>query len=98
MQRRPNAAYFCDRTLVLLLCARGEEPWQGLLVPTEREHQPSLLAELPGLVVRPVIGKWLYMSEDQDEFDDVALKLVDLIMRADPRMGVVPKSRKRNSM
>ncbi len=88
-----RACYLYDR-LMLLLCARGEEPWQGLLVPTEREHQPSLLAELPSLVVHPVIGKWLYVREDIEEFDDTALKLVDLIMRADPRMGVVPKTKK----
>ena len=88
-----RACYLYNR-LMLLLCSRGAEPWQGLLVPTEREHQPSLLDELPDLVVHPVIGKWLYMREDLEAFDDTALKLVDLIMRDDPRMGVVPKSKK----
>ena len=88
-----HACYLYDR-LMLLLCSRGAEPWQGLLVPTEREHQPSLLAELPSPVVHPVIGKWLYMSEDLEGFDDTALRLVDLIMREDPRMGVVGKSKK----
>lgn len=28
--------------LVLVLAARGKEPWNGLLVPTERRHHPSL--------------------------------------------------------
>ena len=91
-----RACYLYER-LMLLLCSRGEEPWEGLLVPTEKEHQPSLLAELPPLIVHPVIGKWLYLREELDEFEDGALKLVDLIFRADPRMGVVPSSKKKKA-
>ncbi len=88
-----RACYLYDR-LMLLLCSRGEEPWEGLLVPTEKEHQPALLREMPALVVHPVIGKWLYLREEIEGFEDTALNLVDLIMRADPRLGVESKPKK----
>ena len=88
-----RACYLYER-LMLLLCSRSGEPWMGLLVPTEREHQPSLMAELPALEVHPVIGKWLYLREELEEFEDVALRLVDLIVQNDTRLGVVSPRKK----
>ena len=92
-----RACYLYER-LMLLLCSRDGEPWMGLLVPTEKEHQPSLMSELSALEVHPVIGKWLYLREELEEFEDVALRLVDLIMQNDARLGVVsPKKTQRKT-
>jgi len=85
---------YLDDRLVLVLCSRGQEPWEGLLVPTERHFHGSLLQDLPELHVHPVLGKWLYLREAQPEaFEGTALRLVDLIKEGDSRIGVKSPSR-----
>jgi hypothetical protein len=73
----------------------GEEPWRGVLVATDHVHQPSLRAEFPDLTPHPILPKWLYLAEVADEFERVAQKLVRLARSRDPRIGVVPKPRKK---
>lgn len=81
--------------LVLVLSSRGQEPWSGLLVPTEKHHHESLRRELPDLDVHPVLGKWLYLPEALPEaFEETALRLVDLIRQTDPRIGVRSPARR----
>jgi hypothetical protein len=89
-----RACYLHGR-LILVLASRDKEPWEGLLIPTEKEFHESLMNEFPGLMAHPVLGKWLYIPEDTEEFEEFASKLVDLIARDDPRIGVIPKPRKR---
>jgi len=79
--------------LVLVLADRGE-PWQGLLVPTERPFQSSLRKDFPALRVHPVLGKWLYLSESRARFVASAGALVERIAAADARLGVEPSIRR----
>jgi hypothetical protein len=81
--------------LVLVLASRGEEPWKGLLVPTEKKHHGVLREELPRLGVHPMLEKWLYLPEETEDFEDTASRLVELIKEEDPRVGVLPKPRKK---
>jgi hypothetical protein len=76
--------------LVLVLAARGREPWQGVLVPTERDHHPPLRRSHPSLVPHPVLGKWLYLPEASDDFEETAAALADAARAGDPRLGVEP--------
>jgi hypothetical protein len=59
----------------LFLTTQGE-PWQGVLVCTFHEHQPSLLAEIPALRQHPILGKWLYLPESTETFERDARRLV----------------------
>jgi hypothetical protein len=79
--------------LVVVLADRGE-PWQGLLVPTERSFQKSLRKDFPALTVHPILGKWLYLSEDRSRFAAAAAALVARIAAADARFGVEPAMRR----
>jgi hypothetical protein len=79
--------------LVLVLADRGE-PWQGLLVPTERSFQASLLEDFAALRVHPILGKWLYLSESRARFAAAAAALVLGIAGADTRFGVEPPIRR----
>lgn len=78
--------------LVLVLAARGKEPWNGLLVPTERRHQPALRRDHKNLIIHPVLKKWLYLPESNKDFEEVARELVEAILANDPRMGVESKA------
>lgn len=43
-------------------------------------------------VVEPPLGKWLYLPESGDDFEDATHALVECIVTNDPRIGVEPKS------
>ncbi len=87
-------AVYLDGKLVLCFAA-GEEPWRGVLVGTDRAHHASLMAEFPALAPHSILPKWLYLPETHDDFEKVAVRLVGLSRRRDPRIGVAPKPRKR---
>ncbi|MFZ5496926.1 MAG: hypothetical protein ACOZE5_16525 [Verrucomicrobiota bacterium] len=89
-----KAAYL-DGKLMLCFCA-GQEPWRGVLVCTGREHQASLRTDFPELSPHPVLPKWLYLPESAGRFEACAARLVALARRRDPRLGVVPKTKRRS--
>jgi hypothetical protein len=78
-----------------LVLAAGEPPWDGMLVPTAREHHDRLRADVPELRVHPVLGKWLYLPASTDGFEREARRLASLARADDPRVGVEPKPRRR---
>lgn len=82
------ACYLSGR-LVLVLADRGE-PWQGLLIPSERSAHASILADHPALRVHPVLGKWLYLADDNHRFTTVAAAMLETIASRDERFGVEP--------
>ena len=79
---------------MVLLMSEGEEPWNGLLIPTEHEHHKSILNEFNDVVQHPVLKKWLYLPEDIEDFEAVAADIVHAIEMNDARFGVEPKERK----
>jgi len=86
-------AYYAEDRLVWVSAAT-REPWDGVLVPTEREHQAGLRRAEPALQVHPVLRKWLYLSARHPEFEAVADRLAGLIVAGDERIGVVPAMRR----
>lgn len=71
-----------------------EEPWRGVLVCTEKAHQPSLIQEFPVLRPHPVLPKWLYLPESSESFESTATRLVALVRKRDARIGVVAKPKR----
>jgi hypothetical protein len=95
-------SWFGGRTLMLhglhhLFLTTQGEPWQGLLVCTFHEYQPSLLAEFPSLRPHPVLKKWLYLPESADTFEHDAKRLVQLVRARDPRLGIPPSPKKKRT-
>jgi len=85
--------------MVLVLCS-GEEPWNGLLIPTEKELHHEIMQNFGGMVQHPILKKWLYLPENQEDFESTAMDLVEAIRLGDQRIGIEPKprgSRKRKS-
>jgi hypothetical protein len=85
---------YLDGRLVLGFAAK-DEPWRGILVATEKAHHPALVAEFRSLAPHPVLPKWLYLPEAADDFEAAAGRLVTLSLRRDPRIGIVPKPKRR---
>lgn len=86
-------ACYAHGRLKLVLTA-GDEPWDGILVPTAAEHHASLRAALPSLRVHPILRKWLYLAAAGDGFEDDAARVMALVHADDPRVGVEPKPRR----
>ncbi len=89
-----RAAYLGSR--IVLVLADGEEPWNGVLIPTERELHPAIQAEFPSLQSHPVLGKWLYLSQGHPDFEEISTNIVKYLLSEDPRFGVEPKPKKTN--
>ncbi|GAB1489581.1 hypothetical protein MASR2M8_20340 [Opitutaceae bacterium] len=90
-----KAVYVRGR-FVLFLVSK-EEPWRGVLVPTEREHQPSLIQDFPALSPHEVLPKWLYLPEAAGSFERDASELVRRIRSADLRIGIEPAVRRKRT-
>lgn len=86
-------ACYLGGKLVLVLGDK-KEPWNGILLPTDHHHQSTLKNELGSLRKHPVLGKWLYLSEKSVDFEETSVKITQLILKSDLRIGVEPKQRR----
>lgn len=86
-----DAAYIDG--LLCLVVADRDEPWNGLLVCTSQERHAALIDEMPALQPHPVLGKWLYVPQDDPAFESIAEKMTKLVLARDWRVGVEPKPR-----
>lgn len=91
-----DAAYLGG--LLCLVVADRDDPWNGLLVCTSQEHHASIMDEMPGLRPHPVLGKWLYVSQDDEAFETIARRMGELALARDPRIGVEPRPRSRRGI
>ena len=76
-----------------LLLTSGEEPWNGLLIPTDHQFHESILKDFKDVVQHSVLKKWLYLAESSENFEAVAQDIVETIRINDLRFGVEPKER-----
>lgn len=83
-----EAVYLHGR-MVLVLADR-KPPWRGVLFPTDRDRHAAILAEFPALSPHQVLGKWLYLPERHDDFEEVLTQIIDCIAAGDQRFGVEP--------
>jgi hypothetical protein len=89
-----DAAYIDG--LLCLIAADRDKPWNGLLVCTSHERHAALIDAIPALRPHPVLGKWLYIPQDDPAFETAAGQLTALVLARDPRVGVEPKPRARS--
>ncbi len=79
---------------MMLALSSGEEPWNGLLLPTFHQFHQDIMKDFKGVVQHPVLKKWLYLSENQEDFESTAMDLVEAIRLGDQRIGIEPQVRK----
>lgn len=91
-----DAAYLDG--LLYLIAVDRDDPWNGLLVATSKERHAALMEEMPGLRPHPVLGKWLYVPQDDEAFEEIARRVGELALARDPRIGVEPKPRPRRKV
>lgn len=94
-------AYYRDDLILFIL--REKDSYtndNGIWVATSAEHHPSLRSELPSLRSLEIFGPgetaWQVLPADSDGFEEEAFRLAELVREQDPRIGRVPKGRRKN--
>jgi hypothetical protein len=93
-------AIYVDEKIVLILRDRQDSRADnGVWLATTAEHHASLRREFPRMRSIRVLGRrvthWQVLPADAPDFEEAALRACELIRTRDPRIGKVPKSRRR---
>jgi hypothetical protein len=94
------AVYLGDR-IVCMLREHPKSPQDNgvwlVLSESTNPTDPELRREIPSLRPIEILGEkiahWLLIPSDSSSFEIEALHACDLILRRDPRIGRIPKSR-----
>ena len=84
---------------IVLILRDKPGPDNGVWLATTKEHHASLRREFPSMRSISVFGTnetgWQVLPVDAPDFEEAALRACELIVASDPRIGKVPKAKKR---
>ncbi len=94
-----QAIYVGDKIMLILRNKAGvHEDDNGIWISTKAEHHVSLKKIFPSMRSIQVLGNgatnWQILPAQADDFEESAINVCDLILKNDPRIGNVPKTRK----
>ncbi len=103
---RTNPMFGCfgvyvGEKIVLALRSKDSHPDDnGVWVATKPEHHEGLKKILPSMRSIYVLGggsetNWQIIPEQADDFEESVMKICSLIRKGDPRIGNIPKSKKK---
>jgi hypothetical protein len=97
-----QAVYVGDKIMVILRNKPGvHDEDNGVWFSTRAEHHEALKKIFPSMRSIQVLGKgatnWQIIPHDADDFEESALRICDLIMKNDPRIGNIPKPKKKKT-
>lgn len=95
-----NVSIYCGDKILLATRHRTDNPLDnGIWIGTKVEHHEALKAIIPELRNLQIykIKTWLLLAEDEENFEERALQIVDLIKADSPLIGNIPKPRKKNT-
>lgn len=91
-------AIYVEDKIVLFLRDKATSPADnGVWLATTVDHHESLRREFPNMRSIQILGKpitgWQVLPADAPDFEEAALRVCDLILAGDPRIGKVPGKR-----
>lgn len=93
-----TAVYVGPRIVLVLRDKQGSAD-DGVWIATTAEHHASLRHELPSIRSITVFGPgesgWQVIPAAAEGFEDEALRVCELVRRGDPRVGKIPKPKKK---
>jgi hypothetical protein len=94
------AVYLGDKIVLILRDRLDYAADNGVWLATTEEHHRSLRREFPNMRSIQQFGKvttgWQVLPADAPDFEQTALRACELIVARDPRIGKVPKSRRKS--
>lgn len=96
-----HAIYVREKIMLIMRNKITHPEANGIWIATEKEHHESLKKELP--VIHSIYmlsdGKsetdWQMIPLEDDNFETYATRACELILKSDPRIGRIPKKRKK---
>lgn len=67
--------------------------WHGCMFPVERDFHKKALMEFPFLFPHPVLGKWLYLPTQTEDFDEKVRDVLRKVQRPSSFWGTIPKTK-----
>ena len=93
------AVYVADKIVLILRDRSSNTADNGVWLATTEEHHESLRHEFPNMRSIRLVGKkitgWQVLPVDAPDFEESALRACELILNGDPRIGKVPKAKRR---
>lgn len=96
-----HAVYVREKIVMVLREHKDHEEANGIWIATSKEHHASLKKEFPSMQSIYILsgGKnetgWQMIPKDADDFETSANRICELILKRDPRIGKIPKARKK---
>jgi hypothetical protein len=95
-----HSVYVGDKIVFILRDRRSPPQDDGVWLATTQEHHASLRREMPALRSITVLAGgsvtgWQMLPADADDFEDSVLLACALVIAGDPRIGKIPRRKKR---
>lgn len=92
-----HSLYIDDKIYLATRDSEKNELDNGIWIATNIDHHESLIEQFPSLTYLRMIKmrKWLLLPVDVSDFEEVAIGICELIKSGDPRVGVLPKPKKK---
>ena len=95
--------YIGERIVFILRDKKTNTDCNGVWIATSPEHHKSLKKEFPGISSVAVLNdrrkdsetNWQMLKSDDDDFEAMAIKACELVLHGDPRIGKIPKPKKK---
>lgn len=69
--------------------------WNGVLIPTHREYHDQFLKISKDFTPHAVLGKWMYIPQTIENFEELTSKLTLLALKNSDMIGIFPKPKKK---
>ena len=92
-----TSVYIGDQIVFILRQKDPSDSDNGVWMATTAEHHESLQKEFPSLRSIRLFGPgptgWQVLPLDADDFEESVLRACALVLKKDPRIGKIPKSK-----
>lgn len=93
-----HGIYVGEKIMMIVRNKEEHTDDNGVWISTKAEHHAALKKIFPSMRMIGVLGNqtnWQIIPAEADDFEEGAMKVCELILKNDPRIGNVPKSRKK---
>lgn len=95
------AVYVREKIVFILRDKRDGSADDGVWLATTAEHHESLRRDFPNMRSITVFGRdvshWQVLATDTADFEEAALRACELVRAGDPRIGKIPKPRRKRN-
>ena len=93
-----HAIYVGDKIVLIVRKKDTGKRDNGIWLATTKQHHDSLKSEFPEMRSIKLLGPgqtgWQVIPSDSTNFEESAIKICELVLKHDPRIGKIPEQKK----